>query len=115
MTNTNTAFAEVTGRPMDTIYTMLVANHKIEVNATSITDYCETALNVAEKLHNEYFKPIKVTDDDDAMLEVQLDKVINSYDYLSYSVQIIRDALKQIKEGADIISETVDRNPIDLD
>lgn len=78
----------------------------IRNSSANIADYCETALNIAEKLHDEYFFPIPANFNED-MLSTQLDKIICSYDYLAFAVAILRDALSHIEsEDAKIAVES---------
>ena len=82
----------------------------IQINRStmSIADYCETALNVAEKLRDEYFFQVPVNFDED-VVSTQLDKIINNYDYIAFAVGIINDALKHIEESNGDITDVIGR------
>lgn len=77
-------------------------------NTTTIADYTETALNVAEKLRDEYFFSVPVNFDED-VFSTQLDKIINNYDYIAFAVGIINDALKHIEESNGDITDVIGR------
>ena len=80
----------------------------IKNSTTTINDYCETALNIIEKLHDEYFFPIPANYDE-SLYDAQLDKIINSYDYLAFAVALVHDALKHINaDNGDIANEVKD-------
>ena len=79
---------------------------QIERSTTTIADYTETALNVAEKLRDEYFFSVPVNFDED-VFSTQLDKIINNYDYIAFAVGIINDALKHIEESNDDITDVI--------
>ena len=80
----------------------------IKNNTISVNDYTETALNIIEKLHDEYFFPIPANYDD-GLYDAQLDKIINSYDYLAFAVALVRDALNHINaDNRDIANEVKD-------
>ena len=81
---------------------------QINRSTTTIADYCETALNVAEKLADEYFYPVPANFDDD-VFSMQLDKIINNYDYIAFTVGIIKDALKHIEENNGDIADVIGR------
>ena len=83
----------------------------IKNSTVTINNYTETALNIVEKLHDEYFFPIP-TNCDESLYDAQLDKIINSYDYLAFAVGLVHDALKHINaDNGDIANEVkeVDR------
>ena len=80
----------------------------IKNNTMSVKDYCETALNIVEKLHDEYFFLIPANYDD-GLYDAQLDKIINSYDYLAFAVGLVRDALNHINaDNREIANEVKD-------
>lgn len=81
---------------------------QINRSTTTIADYCETALNVTEKLRDEYFFPVPVNFDED-VFSTQLDKIINNYDYIAFAVGIINDALKHIEESNGDITDVIGR------
>ena len=75
----------------------IITNSRVSQNSASITDYCETAMNVVEKLADEYFFPVPDNFDED-VFSVQLDKIVNNYEYIAFAVGLVRDALKHIDE-----------------
>lgn len=80
----------------------------IKNSTVTINDYTETALNIVEKLHDEYFFPIPANYDD-GLYDAQLDKIINSYDYLAFAVALVRDALNHINaDNREIANEVKD-------
>ena len=80
----------------------------IKNSTTTIADYTETALNIVEKLHDEYFFPVPVNYDE-SLYAAQLDKIINSYEYLAFAVGLVHDALKHINaDNGDIANEVKD-------
>lgn len=81
---------------------------QINRSTTAISDYCETALNVAEKLRDEYFFSVPANFDED-VFSTQLDKIINNYDYIAFAVAIINDALKHIEESNGDITDVIGR------
>ena len=82
---------------MKDIQSIIINAENIGRNAATISDYCETALNVAEKLADEYFFPVPENFDED-VFEMQLNKVVNNYEYITFAVGLVRDALKHITE-----------------
>lgn len=86
----------------------ITTNLNIGVNANAISDYCETALNVVEKLADEYFFPVPENFDEDVM-DMHLDKVLNNYAYIAFAVGIIKDALKHIDESNMNVVELVEK------
>lgn len=68
--------------------------------AKNIKDYTEVAKAVADKIHDEYLFAVPANYDDD-LLTVQLDKVVNAYEYLGFMVGILHDALNRIGAEAD--------------
>lgn len=67
----------------------------IKANAEKSTAYIETARNAIEKLHDEYFFNVPAKYDPD-LFSAHLDKIISQYDYITFMIGILDDAMKHI-------------------
>ena len=65
------------------------------ITAKNIKDYTETAVNILEKLHDEFFFNVPANYDE-SLLDNQLNKVLNGYEYIAFMVGVLHDAIKHI-------------------
>ena len=75
---------------------------------TNLRNYAATAKDTAEKLKADFFYPVpdEIADDTTGEFSEHLTTIANSYEYITFLVGILNDALGHIDSITDLLKDT---------